>query len=58
MTTDAPENDPEYAAAAALWNGMSQQSRTELLRLVLRLQLLVAEEERLGENGSAATQPE
>lgn len=50
MTSDTPENDPtadpEYAAARALWNGMSLQARSRLLRLVLDLGELVAQEER------------
>jgi hypothetical protein len=45
VTSDAPletpESDPDYAAAAELWNAMTQADRQRLLLLVLRLHDLV-----------------
>jgi len=35
--------DPDYAAAAELWNGMSQEARQQLLMLALRMSELVSD---------------
>ena len=37
MPEDLADDGPEYAAAAELWNSLSQQERTQLLLLVMRI---------------------
>lgn len=45
MTSDEagadPEQDPDYYAAAALWNAMTQRQRQELVLVVQRLSRLL-----------------
>jgi hypothetical protein len=56
VTTNAraevPEDDPDYAEAAELWNAMTQRDRTTLLLLVLRMNRVIDAQE-LGAGGES-----
>lgn len=40
-----PTADPDYAAAAELWNGMTLEQKSRLLKLVIELHDMIAGDE-------------